>query len=260
MTKEVASIKDNIRSLLNSNISNYRINKDTGVAQSTLSDLKNGKSKLEDVKLEVALKLNDYYTKNKFKTGSVRSVDDIEFGGIILSPYTGVTSLGNNIYTAHYSKDYDHPSDPLSNRYKATWDLSDFFENESTFEWGFPHRFIKLGNINDNRDKDEIELHLENIKKFEPYNKTLDVDGVEVEILHKPYDLYHDRMDVIYNAIAKDKDGNYYRLLWNVINLYTPVSFELIADYSRQCKHCLKPWLNDDSDCVDGKEHEYITN
>src|SRR5699024_12594059 len=98
MTKEVASIKDNIRSLLNSNISNYRINKDTGVAQSTLSDLKNGKSKLEDVKREVALKLNDYYTKNKFKTGSGRRVDDIEFGGNIVNQYTRVTYLRNNSY------------------------------------------------------------------------------------------------------------------------------------------------------------------
>jgi len=57
-------IKENIENLLQSEISNYRIHKETGVAQSTLSDLKSGKSKLGNVKLDVALKLNDFYLKN----------------------------------------------------------------------------------------------------------------------------------------------------------------------------------------------------
>jgi len=57
-------IKENIENLLQSEISNYRIHKETGVAQSTLSDLKSGKSKLGNVKLDVALELNDFYLKN----------------------------------------------------------------------------------------------------------------------------------------------------------------------------------------------------
>lgn len=59
-----SDIKDNIRKLLDSEISNYRIYKDIGIAQSTLSDLKNGKSKVGDMKLDTALKLNRYYLKN----------------------------------------------------------------------------------------------------------------------------------------------------------------------------------------------------
>lgn len=62
-------IKENIKNLLDSDITNYRIYKDTGVAQSTLSDLKNGKSKIEDMRLSVALKLNDYYLKKVYKKG-----------------------------------------------------------------------------------------------------------------------------------------------------------------------------------------------
>lgn len=62
-------IKRNIQKLLDSDITNYRIYKDTGVAQSTLSDLKNGKSRIEDMRLEVALKLNDYFLKNFNKKG-----------------------------------------------------------------------------------------------------------------------------------------------------------------------------------------------
>ena len=57
-------IKENIEKLMQSEISNYRIHKETGVAQSTLSDLKSGKSKLGNVKLDVALKLKDFYLKN----------------------------------------------------------------------------------------------------------------------------------------------------------------------------------------------------
>jgi len=57
-------IKENIEKLMQSEISNYRIHKETGVAQSTLSDLKSGKSKLGNIKLDVALKLNEFYLKN----------------------------------------------------------------------------------------------------------------------------------------------------------------------------------------------------
>lgn len=56
-------IKSNIEKLLNSGITNYEIYKETGVAQSTLSDVKKGKSKIGNMKLDVALKLNGFYLK-----------------------------------------------------------------------------------------------------------------------------------------------------------------------------------------------------
>lgn len=58
------NIKENIEKLIQSEISNYRLYKETGVAQSTLSDLKSGKSKIGNIKLDVALKLNEFYLKN----------------------------------------------------------------------------------------------------------------------------------------------------------------------------------------------------
>lgn len=59
------NIKENIKKLLdNDKVTNYMIHKETGVSQSTLSDLKNGKSEIGNMKLDVALKLNEYYLKN----------------------------------------------------------------------------------------------------------------------------------------------------------------------------------------------------
>lgn len=60
-------IKSNIEKLLNSGVTNYRIYKDTGISQSTLSDIKNGVSELDNMKLGVALKLNEYYLKEMCK-------------------------------------------------------------------------------------------------------------------------------------------------------------------------------------------------
>lgn len=58
-------MKNNIAQLLNSDISKYRISKDTGIAQSTLSDFATGKSKIGNMKLDHAITLNDYYNKIK---------------------------------------------------------------------------------------------------------------------------------------------------------------------------------------------------
>lgn len=56
------NIKENIQRLLDDeSISNYAIHKETGVAQSTLSDIKTGKSELGNMRLDVAIKLNKYY-------------------------------------------------------------------------------------------------------------------------------------------------------------------------------------------------------
>lgn len=58
-------MKENIKKLLtNGEISIYRISKDTGIAQSTLRDYANEKTKIGNMKLDFALKLNEYYLKN----------------------------------------------------------------------------------------------------------------------------------------------------------------------------------------------------
>lgn len=63
-------MKENIERLLNNeSISNYRISKDTGIAQSTLNDYtkKEGKSKIGNMKLDHAITLNNYYLKETMK-------------------------------------------------------------------------------------------------------------------------------------------------------------------------------------------------
>jgi DNA-binding Xre family transcriptional regulator len=60
----VEIIKRNIKVLLDhQGISNYRIHKETGIAKMTLSDLANGKSEIGNMKLDHALKLNEFYKK-----------------------------------------------------------------------------------------------------------------------------------------------------------------------------------------------------
>ena len=49
-----------IEELLNSEISSYKISKDSGVAYSLISDYRNGKRKLENMTLQVAKKLIKY--------------------------------------------------------------------------------------------------------------------------------------------------------------------------------------------------------
>lgn len=47
--------------LTDEKVSRYRVWKDTGIAQSTLSDLTTGKVQIEDMKLGTAIKLTEYY-------------------------------------------------------------------------------------------------------------------------------------------------------------------------------------------------------
>ncbi len=59
-------MKENIKELLaNKDITNYRISQETGIPQTTLSDYANGKIEIGNMKLDYALKLNDYYNKIK---------------------------------------------------------------------------------------------------------------------------------------------------------------------------------------------------
>lgn len=54
-------IKDNIRRLFTSGVSNYAIHKATGISQSSLSEVKKGIAKLGNITLDNAIKLNNYY-------------------------------------------------------------------------------------------------------------------------------------------------------------------------------------------------------
>ena len=57
-------LKDNIERLLfESGISNYKISKDTGIAQTTLSRFSTKKSTVGNMSLDNAIKLNEYYKK-----------------------------------------------------------------------------------------------------------------------------------------------------------------------------------------------------
>lgn len=58
-------MRKNIEKLLASNVTNYQIYKDTGISQSTLSNLKTGVTTLDSMKLINAEILSDYYIKNK---------------------------------------------------------------------------------------------------------------------------------------------------------------------------------------------------
>ncbi|QAS70652.1 XRE family transcriptional regulator [Oenococcus sicerae] len=52
---------DKIAELLKSHISQYKIHKDTGFSQGSLSDLRHGKTKIEDLTVKNATKLAKYY-------------------------------------------------------------------------------------------------------------------------------------------------------------------------------------------------------
>lgn len=55
-----------IRKLLfESEISRYRISKETGIPQNTLSDLVNGKTDIKKMRFDNASKLTEYALKNK---------------------------------------------------------------------------------------------------------------------------------------------------------------------------------------------------
>ena len=63
----VDKIFKEIEELLNSEISSYKISKDSGVAYSLISDYRNGKRKLENMTLQVAKKLIRYAEELKMR-------------------------------------------------------------------------------------------------------------------------------------------------------------------------------------------------
>ena len=54
---------DKIKELLDSNVSQYRIWKDTGISQSKISDLRSGKSEISKISLANASLLTEYAEK-----------------------------------------------------------------------------------------------------------------------------------------------------------------------------------------------------
>lgn len=58
-------LKDKIKLLIKSDISAYRIAKDTGITQSKISDLRNGNIKIGNLTLDKAEELGDYYDQLK---------------------------------------------------------------------------------------------------------------------------------------------------------------------------------------------------
>lgn len=71
-------IKKNIEKLLNSDLSNYRISKRTGIDQATLSRFKNGKTKIGDMKLDNALKLNNLWEEYKMEIVNTEFIEGFE--------------------------------------------------------------------------------------------------------------------------------------------------------------------------------------
>lgn len=72
-------MKENIEKLLKSKmVSNYTISKITGIAQSTISGYVTGTNKIGNMKLDHAILLNDYYTKNwKEKVEEMENIKQI---------------------------------------------------------------------------------------------------------------------------------------------------------------------------------------
>ncbi|MEN2468003.1 helix-turn-helix domain-containing protein [Ornithinibacillus sp. JPR2-1] len=58
-------MKEDIRRLINSHITGYKIHKETGISESTISRIRNGKIELGSISLDNAIKLHEFYKKHK---------------------------------------------------------------------------------------------------------------------------------------------------------------------------------------------------
>ncbi|MGP4074109.1 hypothetical protein ACTWQB_16510 [Piscibacillus sp. B03] len=72
---------ENVQALFNKKLSTYEIAKQTGVAEQTVRDLRNGKSDLANAKFKTIKALNDYYAEHftlpTFNTVTINT-EDIE--------------------------------------------------------------------------------------------------------------------------------------------------------------------------------------
>lgn len=58
-------LREKIKAILDSDISAYRIAKETGVPQPNISNLRNGKREIDNLTLDIAEKLGKYYDSLK---------------------------------------------------------------------------------------------------------------------------------------------------------------------------------------------------
>lgn len=56
---------ENIKKLLDSEISSYQLNKDLGISTNTINSIRRGERKIENLTLETGLKLSEYWVTIK---------------------------------------------------------------------------------------------------------------------------------------------------------------------------------------------------
>lgn len=58
-------VKEEVRKLIESNITGYKINKETGISESNISRLRKGQIDIGSISLDNAVKLHEFYQKHK---------------------------------------------------------------------------------------------------------------------------------------------------------------------------------------------------
>lgn len=98
-------VVDTITRLIDSKkVSNYRIQKDTGVSYGAISELRNGKRKIKNLTLETVEKLYNYQKGLEVMDKSIKleNQDNITLIDSLSQYFTDIENDGNN----HYSVDY----------------------------------------------------------------------------------------------------------------------------------------------------------
>ncbi|MEN2765849.1 hypothetical protein [Ornithinibacillus xuwenensis] len=58
-------MKEDIQKLINSAITGYKIHKETGISESTISRIRSGKIEIGSISLDNAIKLHEFYKQHK---------------------------------------------------------------------------------------------------------------------------------------------------------------------------------------------------
>ncbi|WP_062048119.1 helix-turn-helix domain-containing protein [Bacillus sp. JCM 19034] len=61
----MSKLKEDIQKLIQSNITGYKIHKETGISESTISRIRSGKIELGSISLDNAMKLHGFYKQHK---------------------------------------------------------------------------------------------------------------------------------------------------------------------------------------------------
>lgn len=132
------NMAEKIRALLDSDITPYRISKDTGVAITTIAETKKGKRKIENLHLETASALVDYYDslggivkpiEFKLDYGESKDLGDGHYRLDYESDDTGATvRLGQNLIGI---ENPDVPMDGAGSEYEFKIDV---FMGEMTYK------------------------------------------------------------------------------------------------------------------------------